>query len=70
MGATLNTAAAKNAYALTDRGTWLSFENKAGLAILCEGDDRLLNPYGGHPREPGEIRPRQGCGTGKPSSTG
>ena len=46
MGATLNTAAAKNAYALTDRGTWLSFENKAGLEILCEGDDRLLNPYG------------------------
>lgn len=46
MGATLNTAAAKNAYALTDRGTWLSFENKAELTVLAEGDDRLLNPYG------------------------
>lgn len=46
MGATLNTAAAKSAYALTDRGTWLSFENKAELTILVEGDDRLLNPYG------------------------
>ena len=28
MGPTLNTAAAMNAYALTDRGTWLSFRNR------------------------------------------
>ncbi|MGH6901114.1 MAG: substrate-binding domain-containing protein, partial [Geminicoccaceae bacterium] len=28
MGATLNTAVGMNAYALTDRGTWISFENK------------------------------------------
>ena len=29
MGPTLNTAAGMDAYALTDRGTWLSFENRA-----------------------------------------
>lgn len=46
MGATLNIAAGMNAYALTDRGTWISFKNKADLAILCEGQDSLFNPYG------------------------
>ncbi len=46
MGATLNTAAAKGAYALADRGTWLSFGNRGDLAILVEGDTRLHNPYG------------------------
>ncbi len=46
MGATLNTAAAMGAYALADRGTWLAFRNKAGMAVLSEGDRRLFNPYG------------------------
>ena len=46
MGATLNMAAAKRAYALSDRGTWLSFEGKGELAIVNEGDQGLLNPYG------------------------
>ena len=46
MGATLNTAVAKGAYALTDRGTWLSFRNRGDLAVLFEGDARFLNPYG------------------------
>jgi len=46
MGATLNTAAGMNAYALTDRGTWLSFRNKADLSISVEGDKRLFNQYG------------------------
>ncbi len=46
MGATLNTAVAMNAYALTDRSTWLKFRNKGGLAILVEGDERLFNQYG------------------------
>jgi tungstate transport system substrate-binding protein len=46
MGPTLNTAAGMGAYALTDRGTWISFENKGDLAILVEGDPRLSNPYG------------------------
>jgi tungstate transport system substrate-binding protein len=46
MGATLNTAVGKQAYALTDRGTWLSFANKDDFKVLVEGDDRLLNQYG------------------------
>jgi len=46
MGPTLNTAAALGAYALTDRGTWLSFENRRDLGIVVEGDRRLFNQYG------------------------
>ena len=46
MGPTLNTASAMNAYALTDRGTWLNFRNRGELKILVEGDKRLFNPYG------------------------
>ena len=46
MGATLNTAAQVPAYALTDRGTWLSFANRGPLEIVFEGDPALFNPYG------------------------
>ena len=46
MGPALNTAASMNAYVLADRGTWLSFKNRADLAILVEGDRRLINQYG------------------------
>jgi tungstate transport system substrate-binding protein len=46
MGAALNTAAATNAYLLSDRGTWLSFKNKGDLVIVVEGDRRLFNQYG------------------------
>jgi tungstate transport system substrate-binding protein len=46
MGATLNTAVALGAYTLTDRATWLKFQNKGGLAIMVEGDERLVNQYG------------------------
>jgi tungstate transport system substrate-binding protein len=46
MGATLNIAAAMNAYTLTDRATWANFKNRQGLEILVEGDAVLLNPYG------------------------
>jgi tungstate transport system substrate-binding protein len=46
MGPTLNTASGMNAYALTDRGTWLSFKNRGELGILVEGDRRLFNQYG------------------------
>ena len=46
MGATLNTAVGKQAYALTDRGTWLSFANKDDFKILVEGDPKLFNQYG------------------------
>ena len=46
MGATLNTASALNAYALTDRGTWIAFRNRGDLVVLVEGDARLFNQYG------------------------
>jgi tungstate transport system substrate-binding protein len=46
MGPTLNTASGLNAYALTDRGTWLSFKNRGDLVILVEGDVKLFNQYG------------------------
>ena len=46
MGPALNMAASLGAYALADRGTWLSFKNRADLAVLVEGDKRLFNQYG------------------------
>ena len=46
MGATLNTAAAMDAYTLSDRGTWLSFRNKQRLKIVSQGDGNLRNQYG------------------------
>ena len=46
MGPALNTAAAMNAYILSDRGTWISFKNRGDLAIAVEGDKRLFNQYG------------------------
>ena len=46
MGSTLNIASAMNAYAFTDRGTWLSFKNRGDLVIVVEGDRRLFNQYG------------------------
>lgn len=46
MGPALNMASTSDAYVLSDRGTWLSFKNRGGLAILTEGDKRLLNQYG------------------------
>ncbi len=47
MGPALNIASSTpNAYALTDRGTWLSFRNRGELAVLVEGDRTLFNQYG------------------------
>jgi tungstate transport system substrate-binding protein len=46
MGPALNIASSSNAYALTDRGTWLNFKNRGELAVLVEGDARLFNQYG------------------------
>lgn len=46
MGATLNAAAGMDAYTMSDRATWLAFENKGSLEILAQGDDRLFNQYG------------------------
>ena len=46
MGATLNTAAAMDAYTLADRATWSKFANKQNLTLLVEGDKKLFNQYG------------------------
>jgi tungstate transport system substrate-binding protein len=46
MGPALNTASSMNAYLLSDRATWLAFMNRGDLAILVEGDKRLMNQYG------------------------
>tara|TARA_B110000008_G_scaffold265493_1_gene290718 strand:- start:732 stop:1250 length:519 start_codon:yes stop_codon:yes gene_type:complete len=45
MGATLNMAASLDAYTITDRGTWLSFNNKQDLDILFFGVPPLHNQY-------------------------
>ena len=46
MGQALNMASSLNAYVVADRGTWLSFKNRAELKVLVEGDRSLFNPYG------------------------
>ncbi|MGC8507075.1 MAG: substrate-binding domain-containing protein [Thiomonas sp.] len=46
MGQALNTAAALDAYTLSDRGTWLAFKNRSDLRIVLQGDKALFNPYG------------------------
>lgn len=45
MGAVLQISNDKNAYTLTDRGTYLAFKNKLDLGIIYEGAPNLLNPY-------------------------
>ncbi|MFL4987448.1 MAG: substrate-binding domain-containing protein [Microvirga sp.] len=46
MGPTLNTAAGLDAYVLSDRATWASFQNRQNLVLLVAGDPALFNPYG------------------------
>lgn len=46
MGPTLNTAAAMDAYVMSDRATWVAFGNRQNLTLLFEGDDVLFNQYG------------------------
>ena len=45
MGATLNMVSASNAYTISDRSTWLSFNNKGDLGIVFEGSKKLFNQY-------------------------
>jgi tungstate transport system substrate-binding protein len=47
MGATLQIASEKQAYAIADRGTYLALKDKLDLVVLVKGDaKRLMNPYG------------------------
>ncbi|GBC59098.1 tungsten ABC transporter substrate-binding prote in [Desulfonema ishimotonii] len=56
MGKTLTFANEKQAYTMTDRGTYIKYKlgRKEGLEleILCEGDAQLFNPYGVIPVNP------------------
>lgn len=63
MGTTLNTAVGKQAYTLTDRGTWLSFANKGDFEVLVEGDGRLFNQYGVilvNPKKHANVKAKEG----------
>lgn len=46
MAATLRLAEEKEAYTLSDRGTFLNYRDRIHLAILYQGDPLLENPYG------------------------
>ncbi|WP_168016856.1 substrate-binding domain-containing protein [Halomonas salinarum] len=46
MGPTLNTAAGMDAYVISDRATWVAFNNPQNLEIVFEGDEALFNQYG------------------------
>lgn len=50
MGATLQMASEKQAYTLTDIGTYLAWKSKIELAMLVQGDPELYNVY--HVLEP------------------
>ncbi|GAL03674.1 ABC-type tungstate transport system periplasmic binding protein [Photobacterium aphoticum] len=45
MGPTLNMASELQGYTITDRGTWLAYQNKLDLKVVLQGDPRLFNPY-------------------------
>ena len=45
MGATLTIASERRAYTLTDRATYLALRGVLDLAVVVEGDARLLNVY-------------------------
>jgi len=45
MGAVLEIADEKQAYTLSDRGTFISYQKKLDLVVLFEGDPALNNPY-------------------------
>lgn len=63
MGPTLNTAAEMPAYTLTDRATWLAFQNRRSLEIAVEGDPKLFNQYGVilvNPQKHPHVKARQG----------
>ena len=52
MGATLNTGIGLGAYVMSDRATWIKFQNKRDYQVLFEGDPNLFNQYGVIPVSP------------------
>ncbi|GEM79651.1 substrate-binding domain-containing protein [Vibrio superstes] len=45
MGPTLNMSSELQGYTLTDRGTWLAYQEALDLAIWVQGDPALFNQY-------------------------
>ncbi len=68
MGKVLTFADEKQAYTLTDRGTYIKYKHgrdvPIDLIVLCEGDDNLGNPYGVIPVNP-EMHPHVKYGLAK-----
>ena len=52
MGATLNAGIGMGAYVMTDRATWISFDNKQDYQIQVQGDEDMFNQYGVIPVNP------------------
>ncbi len=56
MGKAITFAEEKGAYILADRGTYIKYKYGRGqgldLELLCEGDTRMVNPYGVIPINP------------------
>ena len=46
MGATLMVTNELRAYTLADRATWINYNNKTNLKIVCENQPPLINQYG------------------------
>ena len=46
MGNTLLISNEKSAYTISDRSTWISFNRKNNLKIICQSDPPLKNQYG------------------------
>ncbi|MDO3378299.1 substrate-binding domain-containing protein [Geoalkalibacter halelectricus] len=46
MGEVIHMATELSAYTLADRGTYLAYQGRTNLKVLCESDERLFNPYG------------------------
>ena len=65
MGPALNIAASTNAYVLADRGTWLSFKNRADLAVAGRRRQAPVQPVRRDRRQPGQAPAREaGPGAG------
>lgn len=46
MGKVIQIAGELDAYTMTDRGTWLAYQDRSPLAVKFQGDENLFNPYG------------------------
>ena len=52
MGEVITMANETRGYTLTDRGTYIAYQDKIALAVVVSGDKRLFNPYGVIPVNP------------------